>query len=133
MVTRWVFTDPVTAETYTVPRNPRAMGSPFPERTFNVRAVSALTGTPIVSEGTTQPATWQFEGSIVDHAHYMALHRWVYVITNRIVITDHFGRDIDCLLQKYDPVPRRAVNKYWRHDYKITGLVFAVGEASVGI
>lgn len=129
IVQRWVFTNPSTGETYTVPRNPDAMTSPFPSRTINAKHSTAITGQVLLTEGAPQlAANWQFSGTMADSRHYEKLRHWVNDINNRVQITDHYGRVIDCVLLNFDPKPKRDMHRYWSHTYTITALVIRVGE-----
>lgn len=135
MVHRWVFYDPHMPETWTVPINPREMTSPFPERSIQALGTTAIGGRTLVWERPSEPKVWEFRGAILDHEHYEQLRYWTYDKRQRITITDHFGRPIQCLLLSFDPEPRRALNHqglvYWRHDYTCRAMVFSVGEATV--
>lgn len=130
---RWIFTDTVAPETWTVPINPREMDSVFPVKSFNVQTVVGTDyARPIVMGGSMPPQPWAFRGAILDAAHHESLRHWVYDKGYRIQIEDHFGRKIHCLLQSFAPTPKRAVGRYWRHEYEVTALVFSVGAPTVG-
>lgn len=134
-VTRWHFYDPaleyerpnLSADSmwhleWTVPINPREMSSPFPEKSVTIRQTTALNGQVLLYEGSSPPANWTFSGAILDWEHYWRLQVWSSK-GNRIVITDHFGRDIVCYLTRFDPSPKRAIGRYWRHEYTMSALV----------
>lgn len=127
-IRRWTFSG--EGETWTVPQNPREMSSPFPTR--NVSGRSTVGGRTLLTEGSTPPANWQFGGSIRSREHYDELRRWVYEKKQRVTITDHFGRQIVCVLISFEPVPKRSVNVYWRHDYSIKAIVVSVSNPTVG-
>ena len=133
VVLRWVFLDPSSGETYTVPRNPDAMTSPFPQRTLTSKFTSALDGQALLLEGSPTLANWQFSGTVQDAAHYEALRHWCNDIGGRVTITDHYGRDIVCVLSQFAPVPVRNLvkGKYWDHTYQINATVVSVGEPTV--
>jgi hypothetical protein len=122
MVQRWVFSDPYASETWTVPINPREMDSPFFEKNVSTRVTTAVNGRVLLQEGSPQPREWSFSGAILTAEHYAELKRWVEK-RNRITITDHFGRIIECYLLHFDPQPKRSLGKYWRHDYTVRALV----------
>lgn len=131
-VKRWVFTDPFVGESWTVPQNPREMSSLFGEKAVSMRTTTAVDGQPIVFEGNTPLAQWEFSGTVRTQEHYLELQRWVNK-RNRIVITDHFGRTIPCYLIDFAPVPRRAINVYWFHDYTVRAIITgSIGEPTVG-
>jgi len=131
IVKRWVFTDPATGETYTMPRNPSAMTTPFPQRNITAKMTTAINGQMLLTEGSPTPANWQFTGITVDAAHYEKLRHWVNDINHRVQITDHYGRVIDCVLLLFDAKPKRDMHRLWSHDYTVTALVIKVGEPTV--
>ena len=128
-VLRWVFDD--GTEEWTVPINPNEMTSPFPTKNVSVQGTVRVTGKPIVFEGNIRPAEWQFSGVILDSDHYSKLLAWANK-RRRIWITDHFGRLLDVYLTGFKPTPKRS-QRYWRHDYEITALVFSVGDPSPAV
>lgn len=132
IVQRWRFTNVLTSEQWTVPQNPSEMDSVFPERQVEALRTTAVDGNVLLWERATPPREWSFRGSIRNSNHYDGLRKWVYE-TQRIVIRDHFGRDIYCILKRFDPTPTRALNVYWRHDYEIVGLVFHVTAPTIGL
>lgn len=124
-VVRWIFHDPTGADTdWTVPVNPNAMTSPYPKKNFIYDVTTAIDGVGLVWQGQTKPVEWSFSGEILDQAHYDKLSHWVYDKDWRIKITDHFGRVFTVALTSFEPVPKRAVNVYWRHQYIVNALVF---------
>lgn len=123
-VRRWVFTDPYTNETYTVPLNPREMTSPFADLNISQRHTTAVDGRALLFEGSSPPANWQFSGAILDANHYAALLAWKEK-RRRIRITDHYGRQIEVLLVSFNPTPKRSLGKPWRHEYTMDALVLA--------
>lgn len=135
-VHRWRFIDPSTGANYTFEHNPNRMSSPFPRRNVTAMTTSAITGQTILTEGNAGAAEFTFGGSIRSKAHYDALRSWVYdedgrPQRRRIVIVDHFGRQMDAVLLSFNPIPKRTLNVYWRHDYECTALVTRVGPATV--
>jgi len=135
-VQKWRFFDPYdtdpTTNTYTVPVNPNKMTSPFPTRNVSTKATTAVDGQTLFIEGQASPASWSFAGDIFDSAHYEALRSWVYDRRRRIQIYDHFGRQINCVLESFTPTPKRSTAKYWRHEYEIKATVTSVGAPTVG-
>jgi hypothetical protein len=132
-VKRWVLSDPYDTNSatnhYTFPRNPVAMTSLNTER--QVTSLGTLGGTILLHEGARAAKAWQFNGPILDKAHYDALYGWVYDRRRRVQLTDHFGRTISLVLTTMEAVPVRRVNIYWSHDYTISALVLAVSPATV--
>lgn len=131
-VVKWKFFDPYDTDTSTntayFPVNPNAMTSPFPQRQISTVATTAIDGQTIFVEGQAKPVDWQFSGWINTPYHYDLLRSWVYERRRRITITDHFGRDIVCVLTNFDAVPQMKNNVYWRHTYTVRGLVVSVGK-----
>lgn len=129
-VVRWIFHDPYTdpVETWTVPINPNTMTSPFRDKNVSTQVTTAVNGKTLLFEGNAAPAQWQFGGVILDHDHYQELLRWINK-RNRIQITDHFGRQMWAYLLSYKPDPRRALGRYWKHDYTIDAIVLSAPTA----
>ncbi len=127
---RWVLSD--ANGSYTFRPNPNAMTTPFPERSIGYKVTTAIDGQTLLFEGNRTPAQWQFSGEILDHDQYEYLRQWVYDRTGRrVVVTDHFGRRIVCVLTKFDAVPKRAIGRYWRHQYTISAIVISIGAPTV--
>jgi hypothetical protein len=108
-VKRWVLSDPYDTNSatnhYTFPRNPVAMTSLNTER--QVTSLGTLGGTILLHEVRARPRQWQFNGPILDKAHYDALYGWVYDRRRRVQLTDHFGRTISLVLTTMEAVPVR--------------------------
>ena len=122
---RWKFKDPVTLEEYTVPKNPSAMDPVFPQRALTQQATTAIGGQGLMWEGALPAKLWNFSGTVTDPDHYEALRHWAYDIHNRILLTDHFGRVLTLVMQSFEATPKRAVGKYWRHDYTCSAYIVA--------
>lgn len=131
-VHRWALRDVNTSEVFTFPQNPAEMTSPFPARNITVQATTAVDGQTILFEGASHPASWTFAGSCRTPEFYESLRSWVFEHPGRVQVTDHFGRVITCVLTGFDPVPKRSVGVYWRHNYTVTALVLSVGAPTVG-
>lgn len=133
MVARWTFYDPATTDTWVMPFNPATMTSIEPTRNIAVQGTTAVDGQILLTEGAVTPQEWSFSGKTLDHAHYEALRAWVYDVPNRIQITDHFGRVLTVMLTKMEATPARAVNRYWLHEYTVTGLLLSAGAPTIGL
>lgn len=136
-VLRWVLQDPADpspAGTYTVPRNPNRMTSPFPARAITSEGTTAIDGQVLLWEGMTTPTQWSFGGTIVDAAHYEALRSWVYDRQGRLFVYDHFGRRLVVVLKEFkaDPPEKAKMGRYWHHDYEISALVLSISQPTVG-
>lgn len=128
MVMRWALYDPHNGESWIMPINPREMSSPFPEKAVSLRQTTAIDGRALLFEGSSTVPDWTFSGRILTADHYAQLLYWSQK-RNRITITDHFGRIIPCYLLKFDPTPKRAINRYWSHDYTMTAMVLEAPSA----
>jgi hypothetical protein len=124
VIHRWVFDD-LVGEQYTVPINPNAMTKLKAARAVTTRVTTAVGGQTLFFEGRRPPQAWSFSGVILEKDHYDQLDHWVYD-KGRIQITDHFLRKIIVALTDFDARPVRKVQRYWRHDYTIQGLVVDV-------
>lgn len=127
-VRRWVITDPYdvnpTTNTYHFPRNPADMSSLHAER-----AISSMATTNrkiLLYEGQTPPKSWQFSGPILDKQQFTDLYDWVYNRKRRVIINDHYGRNISCVLQSFEVNPKRRNGYYYSHDYTVTALVLSI-------
>ncbi len=132
-VKRWKFTDVWSAssnpDTYTFPRNPREMTGVYPERSIN--SMTSTRGRVLLFEGTVPAKQFTFSGPILEKSHFDALRKWTY-LNRRILIEDHYGRKITCVLTQIDLVPVRRVNIYYSHDYVCTGIITNITEPTVG-
>ncbi len=128
---RWKMYD--ANSTYTFPINPSGMTSPFGERNIHTKSSTAVDGKVLLFEAARQPPEWTFTGTILDPAHFEALRSWTYDrLGRRVVITDHFGRNLVVVLKKFDPVPKRSLGRYWRHEYTMTAIVISISAPTVG-
>lgn len=128
MTTRWIFTDDVASETWTVPINPDSMTSPEPP-VKNVRyargRVSDQGGDPRVVTLLNKPGSrdWEFGGAIRTQAHYDALLAWTEK-TNDITITDHLGRVWRVYLTDFVPTDRQPTKQvFWRLRYTVKAKI----------
>lgn len=137
MVYRWRFEDPADANpatrTYTFAISPDTMSSPFGTRSVTFEGTTAVDGQPIMWETQMPPTQFTFGGQILDDAHYEQLRAWTYDRQGRLFLYDHFGRRMIVTLTKFDPTPKRAIGRYWRHTYTITAFVYAITAPTVGL
>lgn len=133
-VQRWVIVDPYDTNPatnhYTFPRNPAEMSGVYPERALS--PLSTTAGKILTFEGATPAKSWTFSGPLLDKQQFTDLHTWVYLKKRRLVLTDHFGRDITLVFQSLDVVPKRRLNYYWSHDYTVTALILKIERLRVG-
>lgn len=131
-VLRWQIYDPSDDDpdtnTYVFPRNPAEMSSIYQDRTISTLPTTA--GKILLWEGARNAKQFTFGGPVLEKSHFDALRTWVYR-RRRLVITDHFGRQITCVLTNIDLVPKRRLNVYYSHDYTVTGLMLEVTPPSV--
>lgn len=136
-VQRWRFEDPADPDPdtrfYTFAINPNEMSSPFGERAITYEGTTAADGQPIMWEAQTPPTKWTFSGGILNHAHYEALRHWTYDRQGRLFLWDHFGRRLTVSLVNFEPTPKRAIGRYWRHEYTMTAWVYAITAPTVGL
>lgn len=131
-VKRWVLKDPHDSSangTYTFPRNPREMSSPYPERALTPSATTF--GRILLWEGPIPAKQFTFAGPILEKSHFDKLREWVYEHQRRIYLYDHFGRRITTVFQSIDLVPQRRLNYYYSHEYTVSALAIKVSEPTV--
>lgn len=124
-IQRWIFHDPDTDETWTVPINPNSMTDPE-NRTrdfqFGVRSRSANIPAPAAIRGIENPLPiieWEFGGVIHTQVHHDTLEYWSRK-PGEIEITDHFGRTWVVLMKTFEPTERRPTpSKPWRFSYEM--------------
>lgn len=120
---RWLFEDAVAATSYRVPINPNRMSSPFRQKQLSTltnvqgRIRTRMTGHNV-------PYEWTFSGVIRDIDHHDALLLWSKK-KNLISITDHLGREWECLPQRFDVTEKRPSAQIPdKFDYTFTVLIF---------
>lgn len=123
MTTRWIFTDPVTLDDYTVHINPNAMTSPHRVNATEAYPVSPVDGRIRARRPKPQPREWTFSGVIREQDHYDALLLWSQK-EYPIFITDHLGRTWFVLLNEFAPEERqRNATVPDRYRYEMKGYV----------
>lgn len=131
MVTRWALFDPVAPETWTVTKNPSSMGPIFAERALSSTGTVATNGRVLHWEGNTPPLEWEFSGKTYTHDEHEAWLAWSSK-TNRIRLTDHFGRQFWILFRKFESIPYAGgplARRPWLHDYTMKCLILTVPTA----
>jgi len=124
MTSRWVFTDEVADETWTVPINPDSMTSPEPPAknvTFASGKVNDLhnNGRTVTFLGKPTSREWEFGGAIRTQAHYEGLVAWA-AKTNDVLVTDHIGRTWRVLITDFLPTERPPTPRTpWRLRYTV--------------
>ncbi len=130
MVQRWRITSLDGTESWTMPRNPSEMTSPWPTKGLTVRPTTAKDGQTLLFASRATPTEWQFSGTLVTQEHYDALFYW-YNRDLRCYVYDHYDRRLRCFLTNFNAVPARSVNHPWRHTYSVNAYVFDVAGAEV--
>lgn len=126
MVARWRLLDSDFDETYTFPLNPNKMTGPFAPRKLTVVATAPSSGATNtqgrVIEGHQEPYEWQFSGAIRTQEQHDELVYWCRKV-NRLILTDHFGRQWYIRMVGFDPEEKRpTANRPWRFDYIVKAL-----------
>lgn len=123
-VVRWRFLDIATSEEILLPLNPNTMSTPTETRNLSfawgvkvgVERMRAFQAPP------DSPAQWTFGGVILEQSHYDLLVSWSGRLSI-LRIQDHIGRQFKVMIQKFDPVERRATpSRPWKADYTMTCL-----------
>jgi hypothetical protein len=115
ILTRWVFEDVYTLETWTFLHNPFEMQTPTASR----RTQPFQRG--LGYRGGAIPFPWSFKGRVYTKEEFDILLDWS--TRQRIRITDHLGRIHLVTPQGLDPTPRRTrANSHWRYLYTFNAL-----------
>lgn len=129
MITRWLFHDPATGESWTVPINPNEMTDPMARtRNFQFGVASRSSNLPAPAvirgiENASEPVEWSFGGVIQTQDHHERLESWSRR-PGEITITDHFARTWTVLMKTFEPTERRpTLSKPWRFTYTMRALV----------
>lgn len=120
---RWVFTDPTTAETYTFPRNPNGMTSPYLPQVTTPMA-RTIDGRARAARALAVPVEWSFKGDIRTQAHHDALAAWA-AKDHRVHVTDHLARTWEVMLTQFDADEQRPrLSTPWRFTYQMRALIY---------
>ncbi len=126
MTTRWILTDPATAETWTMPINPDQMSSPQPTRTLStVSGTGRYQNAARLRTFMTPSAAvdWEWGGVIRSQAHHDTLRTWARK-PGEVHVTDHLGRTWAVLFTRFTPVERRPTPLVpWRQRYTMNALI----------
>jgi hypothetical protein len=112
----WVFTDLVTAETYSLPINPNDGGSPSYKKNIVYQNTAAPDGNVLMFEGRDDPKTSSFKGVLLTEDQYNTFVEW-FEKRHQIQITDDLGRTFVCYITSFDPTRRRSAIHPWKHEY----------------
>lgn len=124
MVTRWLFEDLETVESYQLEINPGEMTLPAYEKsmTYNNTTASGEEGRVVAFEGADKPLFLSFTGVSLSSAQDEAFKTW-YRKRHQIRITDDRGDQWIVYITKYAPKRKRSVHYPYRHDYSIEAFV----------
>lgn len=121
-VTRWVFTDPVTLDTYNFEINPNDGGSPQYAKNLTYSVTSAPDGKVVAFEGRERPKTLEFSGVLLTQAHFEAMLEW-YNKQYQVSVTDDLGREFSIIIESFSPQRQRAVHYPWKHQYSVRATI----------
>jgi hypothetical protein len=93
--------------------------------------MSTTNNKTLLYEGLTPAKAWQFSGPILDKQQFTDLTSWVYDRKRRVIINDHYGRNISCVLTTFEVTPKRRNGYYYSHEYTISALVLAVSAPTI--
>lgn len=119
MVTRWVFYDPVTTDSYTVPINPNSGGTPALQKTITFANTAGPNGNVLMMEGRDTPKTMSVSGIILNQAHLDAFTTW-FDKRYQIQITDDLSRTFSVYITNFTPQRVRAASRPWKHTFNMT-------------
>ena len=125
-MSRWIFTDPIGATSYTFPINPNAMATLSPSHQRSALVGGAFESRMRVLQADHKmngPFDWSFSGTINTQAHYDAMVTWL-AKPNPINLTIHNGRVYNILLKEFKPVDKRSgKNNKTRWAYEMAATV----------
>lgn len=120
--TAFVFYDPVTTDSYSLPINPNAGGSPSRSKNLSFESTSAPGGRALIFEGQDSIPQMNYSGVILSEELYNKLFEW-YEKRNIIQVTDDLGRTFDVYIKSFSPDRVRSVSHEWRHTYSMELVV----------
>lgn len=119
-VTRWLFDDPVTFDSYTFELNPVEGGTPGRKKSYTSETTTG--GNTIIFEGTEEAREGEFSGVILTQDMYEKMVEW-FEKTYPINVTDDLGRTFSIYITGFDPRRERAVHSPWKHSYTVRYVV----------
>lgn len=123
-VVKWVFTDTVTLDTYTLEINPNEGAAPERAKQLANTPTVAPGGRPILSEGQDNPTRFDFSGTLLSEEQHDALWEWW---DRRVIvkITDDFERDWYVYIERLRMTRLRKHNYPWAHSWSMGTIVVA--------
>lgn len=131
---RWVFFDPATGDSWTVPRNPNSM-TDIPHVARRLRQSPAFGPDQQVATFEQPPdqLAFKFGGSIDSEAHYDSLLEWS-AKENEIQVTDHLGRNFIIFPTAFTPEEQKPTRRNpWRINYTFEGVLLVSGGVFSGV
>lgn len=118
----WVFHDPVTLDSYSLPVNPNSGASPEFAKNASRKTTTGPGGATLIFEGADEPQSFNFSGTILTQEQYEAFVEW-WDKRRIIQITDDLGRDWNVYFQSFRPTRKISTNFPWRHEYSVEAVV----------
>lgn len=121
---RWKLFDPVESVTFTFQLNPQSGGSPSFKKRINYQNTSAPGGLTLIYEGQDEVREIEWEGVILEQAHYEALYLW-WDRRRQLLLTDDMGREFWVYLQTFEPKRVRSALHPWKHTYSMKAVILS--------
>jgi hypothetical protein len=118
----WHFTDPITAEVWTLPVNPAEGGTPKRNKRVDFQSTTAPDGKTIMFEGRDEVRTIELSGTILDQDQLETFQDW-YDKRYQIQIEDDLGRTFWVYITSFEADRAWSVNHHWRHRYRMSMTV----------
>ncbi len=122
MVVRWIFTDPVTTDTYTVPVNPNKGGTPTRNKNITYLNTAGPGGNVLAFEGRDDTQQIQVSGVILEQAHLDAFNTW-FDKRYQITVTDDLSRVFSIYITNFDATRINSRSHPWKHEYTLSYVI----------
>ena len=119
---RWILSDPVTSETWTMNINPNTGGSLPLQKNISTYATTADDSQTVFYEGADAPQTVQISGTLLDEDQYNKMIYW-YSKRRQIQLTDDLGRTMWVYFATWNPTRKWSFQHPWRHEWQATFYV----------
>lgn len=93
---------------------------------MTVVPTTAVDGTPLVFQGQEQVASMQFEGVTQTRMQYDTFKTW-FAKRYAVLLVDDLGRQMQVVLEKWEPKRASTFNNHYRHTYTATYRVLSGG------
>ena len=118
----WVFSDPVSLDSYSFEINPVEGPNLSYVKTFQYTNTSAPDGKVIVFEGRDNPQKFVCSGTLLSEAQLNALVSW-WDRRNQIDVTDDLGRTFSIIIESLETTRQRAIHHPWKHAWNLTATI----------